>query len=57
MGELCWDGKGSGRPLLRLLPNCPQLIVLDIDDNFDAVHGGQQLRLLTPITTNTAFTL
>src|SRR6202046_39962 len=26
-------------------PNVPKRIVLDIDDTFDAVHGGQQLRL------------
>src|SRR5512133_423624 len=32
----------------------PKRIVLDIDDTFDAVHGGQQLRLFNPITTNTA---
>ncbi len=33
----------------------PKRITLDIDDTFDAVHGGQQLRLLNAITTNTAF--
>ncbi len=26
----------------------PRRIVLDIDDTFDAVHGGQQLRLFNP---------
>ena len=31
--------------LLRIVPQVPKRIVLDIDDTFDAVHGGQQLRL------------
>src|SRR3954454_19835394 len=31
----------------------PKRIVLDIDDTFDAVHGGQQLRLSMPTLTNT----
>src|SRR5829696_1077913 len=32
----------------------PRRIVLDIDDTEDRVHGGQQLALLTPITTAAA---
>ena len=30
---------------MRVLSKAPKRIVLDIDDTFDAVHGGQQLRL------------
>ena len=37
-------GPHHGRSLLRVLPRGSQAI-LDIDDTFDAVHGGQQLRL------------
>ena len=33
----------------------PKRITLDIDDTFDAVHGGQRYRSSTRITTNTAF--
>jgi hypothetical protein len=32
----------------------PRRIVLDLDDTFDPVHGGQQLRCSTPTTTSTA---
>ena len=38
-------GLRHGRLLLRQLPHVPRRIVLDIDDTFDAAHGGQQLRL------------
>ena len=33
----------------------PKRIVLDFDDTFDAVHGGQQLGLFNAITMNTGF--
>ena len=40
---------GMGRAMVDLycdsFPTVPKRIVLDIDDTFDAVHGGQQLRL------------
>lgn len=40
---------GMGRAMIDLycasFPRVPRRIVLDIDDTFDAVHGGQQLRL------------
>src|SRR6266540_6367602 len=37
---------GSGRCLLRrLVPAGAEAHRLDVDDTFDAVHGGQQLRL------------
>ncbi len=39
------DGSRDGRSLLRVLYKVPKRITLDIDDTFDAVHGGQQLRL------------
>ena len=38
-------GAGDGRSRLRLVPAGAEAIVLDIDDTFDAVHGGQQFRL------------
>ena len=38
-------GPRHGRSLLRAFRQVPKRIVLDIDDTFDAVHGGQQLRL------------
>ena len=33
----------------------PKRITLDIDDTFDAIHGGQQFGCSTPTTTNTDF--
>ena len=39
------DGSRDGRSLLRSFHKVPKRITLDIDDTFDAVHGGQQLRL------------
>ena len=40
---------GMGRAMVDLycdsFPTVPKRIVIDIDDTFDAVHGGQQLRL------------
>jgi hypothetical protein len=42
--RLAAHGPGNGRSLLRVLRKSSQ--ALDIDDTFDAVHGGQQLRLI-----------
>ena len=33
---------GTDRAVLRLVPQGPKRIVLDVDDTFDRVHGGQQ---------------
>ena len=39
------DGQGDGRSVCKSFATVPKRITLDIDDTFDAVHGGQQLRL------------
>ena len=48
-----------GRAMVDLycksFPTVPKRITLDIDDTFDAVHGGRRLRISTPTTTNTDF--
>jgi hypothetical protein len=44
-GGAAAHGARHGRALLRQLRQVPKRITLDIDDTFDAVHGGQQLRL------------
>ena len=38
-------GPGADRSLLRLFSGGAKRIILDLDDTFDRVHGGQQLRL------------
>ena len=43
--RLAAHGPRHDRSLLRSFRQVPKRIVLDIDDTFDAVHGGQQLRL------------
>ena len=39
------DGRGDGGSYCESFATVPKRITLDIDDTFDAVHGGQQLRL------------
>src|SRR5690606_18974570 len=52
---------GIGRALVALycdsFGTVPKRIVLDIDDTFDAVHGGQQFACSMPIMTNMAGTV
>src|ERR1700732_1916902 len=44
-GRCCALGRGLVGQYWSSFPHMPKRIVLDVDDTFDRVHGGQQLRL------------